>query len=192
MTSSDDELLDRAKWGTVSDSELTRVAERLQNGDPDSDPYMLLHILGKAGGKKHRALVEKFLQHREDPMLARLALQILGGFWGETERYLVTMIEFARGVAWDNEDWVRLIALSLLGEHARHFRDVKAIAVLLEVFDDEAAELLAREAAYIALARSMGKEWKDIPPKARRLDWRSDIDEAVVLEARRAVAPGNT
>jgi hypothetical protein len=191
MTSSDDQLLDRAKWGQVSEDELARVAARLQSGHPEADRYTLLHILGKAGAKQYRALVEQFLQYHEDPMLARLALQILGGFWGETQRYLPTMLEFAGGVAWDNEDWVRSIAVSLLGEHARHYGDVRAVSTLLHVFEDETADIMMREEAYIALGRSMGKEWKDLPSAARHLNWESDIDEAVLSKARTAVAAGS-
>ena len=188
MTPSDEELLDRAKWGTVSDAELTRVAERLASTDPGGDPYTLLHILGKAGAMKYRALVESFLQRRDDPMLARLALQILGGFWGETDRYVSTLVEFAQGVAWDTENDVRQIALSLLGGHIRKHGDIAAISVLLRVLDDQAVDTIVRDEAYFALARAMGKEWNELPPASRLLDWDSDIDESIILEARRRVA----
>jgi hypothetical protein len=186
MTLNDDELLERAKWGKISDDELARVAERLAGGQ--GDPYTLLHILGKAGATNYRGLVESFLQHREDPMVARLALQILGGFWGETDRYAPAMIEFAQGIDWDVENFVCLMALSLLGEHALRCKDARIIAILLRVFDNEALDPVVREEAYFALGRSIGKEWRDLPPKSRLLDWDSDIDESILAEARRRAA----
>jgi hypothetical protein len=49
----------------------------LAAGANAEDRYDLLFVIGKANALGHRRLVESFLETPDDPMLARLALQIL-------------------------------------------------------------------------------------------------------------------
>jgi len=180
-----DELLDRAKWGKVSPQELARVADELANSQSSADRYTLLLILGKAQDHSHRELVESFLKCREDPMLARLALQILCEFWGLTEEYLAELVEFVHGVPWDVEDDVRLVAISIAGEYLRTHGDNDTLMALLHIFDSRGAQKIVREVAYRAIARSMGSEWQDLPSSARHFDLVTDVDGTILERARR-------
>src|SRR5262249_23591080 len=105
-----DELLERAKWGKLTRQELDRVAAELKSGHSDADSYTPLHMVGRGGGPEYRELVEAFVTYEEAPMLASLALEILGGFWGEMDRYLPQVLQFLRGVPWDADEDCRLIA----------------------------------------------------------------------------------
>jgi hypothetical protein len=107
-----EELLDHAKWGKLSDAEIAAVADELLKTDPAADPFTLLNILGNAFAMQCQPLVQQYLGCEEDPMLARLALEILCGYWGQSDQYREEVLRFMRGVAWDLEEDVRQIAIS--------------------------------------------------------------------------------
>jgi hypothetical protein len=54
----------------------------------------------------------------------------------------------------------------------------------LDLFDDETADPLARETAYQALARSLGRSWRQVTAVSYR-DWQRHVDADLVAEARR-------
>jgi hypothetical protein len=89
-------LLGQAKAGTIDKADVRRVASYLRRNPHDPDAYTLLHIVGSSFSIEHRDLVEQFLTAEWDPMLARLALQIVCSFWNETSRYL----EHVRAASW--------------------------------------------------------------------------------------------
>lgn len=117
-------------------------------------------------------------------MLARLALQILCGYWGKTAQYLEEVLSFMQGVAWDDEEDVRQIAILEAGEYLRSNLEGRFLQELLRIFEDEAEEQSMREGAYFALARAMGREWVELPSAARHFDLATEIDPAVIQRAK--------
>ena len=117
------DLLDRAKWAHLSQAEIEAVAQELQQPNPEADRYTLLHILGRACAVSYRGLVERFLDSPDDPMLARIALQSLVDYWDLAEQYLDELLRFVRGVPWDVDGDVRLVAISNAGEYLRSHRE---------------------------------------------------------------------
>jgi hypothetical protein len=177
--------LEKAKSGKISSAEIQAVAQEL--GDPLSevDRYTLLHILGKAEAKSFADVVERYVDYQDDPMVARLALQVLCTYWGYGSRYLRHLIAFVRGVPWDTEDEVRLAATSIAGEFLRSTREPELLKALIEVYEDEGANQTARETAYLALGRAMGLGWDELPPASRHFDLATQTKPSVIETAKR-------
>jgi hypothetical protein len=162
-----DKLLTRAKQGVITAKEVEEVAAALSARGGQYDEYTLLHILGKAGAKQHRLLIESYLEEREDTMLPRLAFQILCDFWQERERYRDTMLAFARGTSWDKYGQVQQIALSSIGEYLRNHKDCEALKIAFDCCNSP--EDVTREDAFLCLLRASGVERRDMPNAGRPL-----------------------
>ena len=180
-----DEILERATRGELSTTEQDAVAKALLSDTPSLDRYTLLLALGRAMAKQHRAVVEAFLQDETDPMLARLALQILCNFWSETERYIPFVERAITGLDWDDDEDVRQMATSVAGEYLREAANPALLALLIAMVEDESEDEFTRADAYLSLARAMGKEWNELPPLSG-LPPLEDLLEVEVLEAARA------
>jgi hypothetical protein len=188
-----DDLLFRAKWESLSEDEIKSVADELQKNSPKTDPYKLLHILGRAGAVAYRKMVESYLgeeKSKEDPMMARLALQILCDFWGPTKNYLSDVKRFIKKVNWDIENNVRLIALSIAGEYLREFSDQELLQMLLSIFENQDEESIIRETAYDAIARAMGCDYNDLPPISEDMDWEKQINQDYIMKAKQKLIQG--
>ncbi|MEW6363200.1 MAG: hypothetical protein AB1714_01025 [Acidobacteriota bacterium] len=176
-----DELLQKAKRGEISQEEIDDVARVLTTArDENLSEYTLLHIIGRGFSLKHEELVVSFLERKDDPMLVRLALQILCHFWGKTEKYLATVKEYLHGAPWDEDDDVKLMAISITGEYLRKKPEADLLRRLLHLFRDAAEERITREAAYCAMARAYGWGWQEIPRASRHFDLEKDTDKEVL------------
>jgi hypothetical protein len=183
-----DDLLWRSESGEISPSEVAEVAATLAASEASEDAYTLLLILGKSGAVQHRSVVERWLPCLEDPMMARLALQVLCNYWDETPRYLPWVLKGLRRLSWDTEDVVRLAAISIAGEYLRNGQDQELLRLLMDTFESLGERLTVREAAYSALCRAAGRSWRDIPSAARHMDFERDVDPSVLSSARRRLA----
>jgi hypothetical protein len=186
-----EELLEQAKAGRLEHGNLERVSAMLQEGGAGADPYTLLHIIGRSGDRSRRALVEKYLHWPQDPMLARLALQIVCGYWGDIERYLDQVLEFVKGVDWDDENDVRQVAISNAGEYLRTQSHTELLQRLLDIVRDGNESPTIRADAYFALSRAVGRDWKDLPNAAHVFDVEKEADPTILQEALRRLGPGS-
>lgn len=176
--------LDRAKSGEISRAEVEEVANALRAGSDEHDVYTLLHIVGRAGGPRFEHLVAGFLNHSDDPMIARLALQILGVHWGLGSRYTSEILRFLEGVEWDTDEDVRLAAISSAGEVVRSGSDRHLLRALVRIGTDISELDLMREAAIAGIARAIGYRYDQIPPPTRRERPDSDWSTEVLDQAR--------
>jgi len=180
-------LLERAKAGTISDEDVEAVASELRANPRARHAYTMLHIVGRAFATRHRDLVESYLEAEWDPMLARLALQIVCNFWGETSRYLGRVFSALQGLSWDREDDVKQIAISIAGEYLRKHKNRELLKTVFGIFNDASEDMTIREAAYLALGRACGREWSELPPASRRFDIQADTDGAIISQVQAAV-----
>jgi hypothetical protein len=178
-----DSLFHRAKKEQLPDEDLAMVASELLKPNPGADVYALLYTLGRGGGLAYRDLVEQFLQSEENPSLASLSLRILCSYWNNTSQYIDRVLEFLRGVPWDEYRECRLAAIGIAGEHIRVSPQTEFLQELMNIYEDENENRLLRKAAYRALARGMGRGWKEIPSAARSFDLTEDIDQTVLDQA---------
>jgi hypothetical protein len=146
----------RAKDGNVSPGELGKVAGILAGDRGGPETYRLLYVLGRSRAYAYEELVARFLEYREDPMVARLALQILCSFWGRTDRYRDAVERFLDGVDWDYLRDVREIAISAAGSFLAGHRDCGLLARLLRLSDPAHDHELERRFATEAIARAIG------------------------------------
>lgn len=174
------ELLKRAYSGKITRDELSEVVQMIVSYE-NQDLYTLIQILGRAGSPKYRKVVEPYLQDVGNPQLSALAVKVLCWSWGLAREYREHLLCFLGGVGWDSADYVRLEAISTVGEYLREGSDIGLLQVIYDIFSDERERPLVRAAAYRALCRSEKIEWRDIVPAPRVVDSSTEID-LVVLE----------
>lgn len=152
-----DDLVTRAKEGRVASAEVAEVVKILTARRGGADTYDLLYVIGRSGVVSEEALVAGFLEYREDPMVARLALQTLCTFWGQTQRYLGEVERFLDGVEWDVMGDVREVAISAAGDHLGEHRHCGLLTRLLALADPASASAVERRIAVEALAHAVGE-----------------------------------
>jgi hypothetical protein len=185
---SESTLFARATQGLLSAGELHQVAQGLTSGS--ADPYDALLIIGRANARQYRGLVETYLQCDEDPMLARLAVQILCRYWGLTAEYQQALERFVRKVEWDQEDDVRLMAIDCAGSFLAENQSPRLLSLLLETYRDKRERQLVREAAYCSLALASGKQLDELPSASRHFDLEADVDPSVIAAAEKLLREG--
>jgi len=174
-------ILKKAKFGELTDEEFAYVVQKIKESRPgcDEDLCSLLNVLGSAGAvhRKYqlRKLVEGFLYYPTFPMVSGAALDVLCNDWDYAQDYLGLLKSFIKGVEWDPDGDVRIIAISSAGEFLRHNSEKELLQLLVDILEKESdaendlypgcareEETLEKECAYEALARSAGQEWKDL------------------------------
>lgn len=160
-------LLEKAKDGTLSAHEARAVAGLLREHPSSGEAYTAIHILGRGWATGYRELVASFLDSPGDPMLARIALTVLVGEWGLGAAYRDELRAFARGVDWDDEDDVRLVALSATGELVRTTGDHELLSDLLAIAADSGEDILVRDTAFDAIARAVGAGYAELRRRSK-------------------------
>jgi hypothetical protein len=178
---SDNQLVTKATHGRLSTRELQQVAQGLASGN--TDPYEALLVIGRANATQYRNLVDKYLQCREDPMLARLALQVLCRYWGLTAEYQEELDRFAHKVDWDEDDDIRLMAIDCIGSFLAENKVPRLLSLLLQIFRNDSERQIVREAAYCSLALAAGKQAGELPSASRHFDLEHDVDCSVIAFA---------
>lgn len=158
-----DELLSEAKWGKLSEEEINYVVEKIKATTPDDDEdlYKLIHILGKANAIQHRKLVESFLYYPTYPMISEIALQTLCDFWGYAKDYIPQLKAFVKGVSWDVDEDVRLLAIGSVGELLREVPDKELLELIIGIWENDQENEIMRECAIESLARATGRDYKE-------------------------------
>lgn len=185
---SESDLVARASQGSLSERELKQVVQGLTSGN--ADPYEALLVIGRANAKEYRRLVERYLDCHEDPMLARLALQVLCRYWGLTADYQAALEQFVRKVDWDEDDDVRLMAIDCAGPFLAENKSPRILSLLLKIFRDESERQIVREAAYCSMALAAGKRLEDLPAASRHFDVKRDVDPLVLAATETALSAG--
>jgi hypothetical protein len=180
------EVLSKATSGTLSRPERLAVGKRFRQSRIDSEErYELLLILGRAAATEYESDVAAYLTDNSDPMLTRLAVQVLCNYWGLADKYIGVVAQFCKGSDWDSDEDVRLVAISATGEYLRGKQDPAYLSLLLDTYDSDADDI-CRNAAYSAIARAMGREWSEIP-SPRQLLAAPTPNDPVIESARQLV-----
>lgn len=184
------EMLGRAKSGTLSARELDVAVQAISEcRTSQGDLYTALHVVGLAGSPAQAEVVRKYLRMPADPMLSRLALQILGDYWGLSSDLLPELRRFLTGVDWDVEGDVRDVAISITGRHLREVGGPADLArMLMSIADDDSEFGLVREAALRALAVGLGDSLIETSSPAVRVRVGSAQAVDVLARARKSYA----
>ncbi|NWF70936.1 MAG: hypothetical protein HXY40_17765 [Chloroflexi bacterium] len=169
------DLLQRARAGTLPPEAWDEIAAEAQSRRPCLARAQLLHILSESPDKRFRPLFEKALRSG-DPEAAKFALQTLCVTWGETRVYSADVLRFLRGVKWDTSKGghVLLLAVSVAGEYLRAAPQPAFLAELIDIYEKE--ESLFKDSAYVALGRALGHSWPKVLMKMLKPD--KLLDEA--------------
>jgi hypothetical protein len=180
-----DALLDDTSRQSISRGEQEALRRALR--EPGSyDPYELLSMVARFRASELEDEVQRFLAAPEDPGVAAKALQVLTIDLNKAPAYRDFVLAFGSGVDWDDEDDVRLIALSVAGEMYRRNPDPDLLAVLITAAT-AAERPLIRDVALEALARALGAQWSELTSDQSPID-RSDVLEQARVELERVKA----
>lgn len=180
----DEELLAKAQEGRLEPSDIDTIIARLSSRS--GDPYLLIHALGLGGTPSLASVVEPYLTSREDPLQARIALQVLCDFWGLAVRYRENVSSFIDGVPWDLEGDIRSMGISIAGEFIRDHNDVGLLRQLLDIVNNETEPMDTREWALRAVGRAIGLNHSDLPSLGVPLN--GGLSEEILQKARECYA----
>lgn len=159
--------LDSAKRGLMTDGEVAELVDCLSR-QRCPDAYTAIHILGHAAGPELAPVVEPYLEYSEDPMVARIALQVLCAYWRLAANYRDAIERFVNGVDWDIQSgrFVQLVAMTEAGELVRDFGDKALLRRLTELALADDVPAVVRDGAYAGLVLATGGAWTDVPNPA--------------------------
>jgi len=184
LASASRELHGKPTHRVGSASVQSSAASRESDAKPRRDPFLLLEIVGEAGGKELAKSVEPFLDWPDDPMVAMLALEILTTYWGLSDQYRDTIIKLMKGVKWDVENDVREVAITAAGEALRQQRDRELLQHLIDIARDENESSSIRGQAIASLGRAEGMSWQDLPNPADAILPTGELARLVLDRAR--------
>jgi HEAT repeat protein len=160
-------LLEKAKSGLPLGSDVIRaIRAQLSSGQFETDPYTLIHILGKANDKASAPLIRKYLTyHAADSddagMIRKIALQVYGRMFGKSDAF-----DLAERMAFeDDSPYVRIAAARILGflGGCNESLRVKSALALLKGFHQKAdLDLSTRESFYFGMLELLSipaQEW---------------------------------
>ena len=121
---------------------------------------------------RYEPLVSRFLDYREDPFVAALALEILCSFWDKTEKYSTEVLRFLRGVDWDEFREVRQIAITATGDYLRDRSDPVLLKEILLLAAPGNPESIERRIAVESVAVALGEPLAEvINPDKGDISW---------------------
>jgi hypothetical protein len=162
----------RAYAGVITIAELAPVIAALESPTSDTDIGTCLYVLGRSAlygsidPEPYRALVERYLDARDDPWVVNVALWVLVGYWGPEEPYLDHLLAIINGVEWTipaeyvGIDDARGTALFFAGQYLAEHEHPRLLSAVLQVMEDSVADTpeadYLRESAELALNKAMG------------------------------------
>lgn len=171
------ELLNKTMSGVLTSAEIDEVHNALIKNRGDC--YELLLILGRAEAKQFKSTVEEYLNRYDDPMLVRLALQILCRYWGFAYEYKDLIANYLKLNEWDQDGDVRLMAIGCVTEVFKKGEDQLLLHEVFNIFRNIENDGLTRGTAYKTLAIISGMDIKDLPtPKNFRLE--RDVNPTII------------
>src|SRR5215467_7034721 len=149
----------QARAGELSKGDLDRIAHELEHQQNFEGVREQLLVMLHAGDATYRSAVERYLDFRSDPEVARLALLTLCASWGLTRFLIDRLSQFIEGVVWDWADGgpvVRPAAFTLAGAYLARRRSRPLLELLLRIAEDSGEDRAARSDAARALHIATG------------------------------------
>lgn len=175
MSLSFDKLAEKATWSKLTQEEIEYVTRTFYDSKPGHDQNLAdcIYILGRIGADQHKATIEKYLFYPADAHVSAVTLRILCLYWKYTGEYLNQIVSFIKGVDWDEDDEVRMMAFSSLGEYLRKKSELHLIKLLTDFVEDptkiegylhdrDYARVFLQACAYQDLAKALGRPSDEI------------------------------
>ena len=174
----------QARAGELSKGDLARIAHDLEHQQNFERVREQLLVMLHAGDASHRSAVERYLDFRSDPEVARLALVTLCAGWGLTRFLVDRLSQFIEGVVWDWADSgpaVRPAAFTLAGAYLARRRSRSLLELLLRIAEDSGEDRAARSQAARGLNLAYGSPLERVEDHVEPGD---EVFEWVLGEAR--------
>ena len=158
--------LKQARAGELSRGDLDRIARELETQKSFERIREQMLVMLHAGDASYRSAVQRYLDFRPDPEIARLALVTLCASWGLTRFLLDWLEQFIEGVVWDwagSEAIVRPAAFTLAGAYLARRRNRSLLELLLRMAEDPGEDRAARSQAALALDLGYGSPLDRLP-----------------------------
>lgn len=196
-------VLEHAKAGTLTELEVRDVVAQLRSGVRDHPQrYRIVLAAGWAclrdaqGGPRGAALdpdevrpfIESLLGARSDPWLVREALGALCSYLPGEGRYRDRLRDWVHPLDWDEENDVRTVAISALGDLIRTSGVADGVDDLLQLAEDPEDDM--SDWALRALARATGRAHSELPGTRGGMRSRPELVERVMADARRLRGSG--
>jgi hypothetical protein len=124
----------RAKLGLLTDEEIELAAHTLRESNAIDVQSKLIYALGRAGAMKYQSLLESFLTPDTDGAVVWAALTVLVTDWAMSSPTInKTVLEYIEGADWDENAFLRELAVSLAGSIARNTGDEEMMHALLRM-----------------------------------------------------------
>jgi hypothetical protein len=175
------DLLKKAKFATLEDTEKQIVLNELSKSNTYVDRYTLIHIIGQTRDRSLARFVEPFLDCQSDPMVARIALHTLCSFFDLTQHYLSYVHKFLDGADWDEGDQVKQIAIAITGRYLKVNHDENLARKLLKIAGNDNERDVIKEGAIRAMADSLNSK---LPVASKRIDLDSDFSKDTLYRFR--------
>jgi hypothetical protein len=155
----------------LTEAEASEVLEELRTSSSPHQKYRMLHILWHGADSRLAHAVEPFLTCTNEVPLVWIALATLCGQWGLTGRYREHVLTFLRGVPWDKDNQIRLLAVTLSGKYLSDNQDSDLVRALIDVVErnEEYRDRVLRHSALVALGLAVGFDESEIPGVKRLL-----------------------
>jgi hypothetical protein len=174
----------QARAGELSKGDLDRIAHDLEHQQNFERVREQLLVMLHAGDASYRSAVERYLDFRSDPEVARLALVTLCAGWGLTRFLVDRLSQFIEGVVWDWADGgpvVRPAAFTLAGAYLARRRSRSLLELLLRIAEDSGEDRAARSQAARGLNLAYGSPLERVEDHVEPGD---EVFEWVLGEAR--------
>jgi len=152
-------IVQQARAGELSRGDLDRIAHELEHQQNFQGVREQLLVMLHAGDATYRSAVERYLDFRSDPEVARLALLTLCASWGLTRFLIDRLSQFIEGVVWDWADGgpvVRPAAFTLAGAYLARRRSSSLLELLLRIAEDPGEDRATRSQAARGLNLAYG------------------------------------
>ena len=174
------------KSGDFSPIETQWIEQRLYCAG-GQDTVELLTWLGERNLRQFRDKIELLMYCREDAFLSSIALKVICTDWNLVSHHIDLLRTFIRGVDWDDEDDLRLCAISIAGKYLFSTSDTALLGELLAAYDQSQNDEILSGAVFRAIWMAMGRDVRDLIPHNGRTEPTSSELRQVLDEARTTV-----
>ena len=153
-----DELVIRAKDGDITSAELKEVAAIIKRDEGGDLTYRLLYVLLRSRSVEHEDIIAGFVQYERDPQVASLVLHTLVSQWRLGARYRNALLGAMSGFSWDEDNDVKIGAVTAAGEYLRESHDPEVLASIIKIARTNDPMDPIGQAAVEGLSRALGDD----------------------------------
>lgn len=177
--------LDRDSDNLMTLSDVNSLAKLLQHeeGLKSDVIYDLIWVLSRHGHKKLCSAIDHYLLCTNHVMVVRLVLETLCMRWDCGEIYESYVMSYMNKTSWDEEEDVRVMAISCAGHVWRKTKSKDLLGKLWEVFTSDSEDDFIRVVAYQSLVRALIEDTADVP-NCLGFNLERDVNDDILIKVK--------